>query len=400
MATSPRRSVPRERRSVPRAPAEIENSPGPSTAPSTTESQLVALLTDARREADALRRELSDERKKTDTYHRQLQALSNKSPNQEVRVLEERLARAEAALEDAESRSRFVERHWLQVERYLTMMQHQAADSRASFTRLMEQGEGILVPPNGSPPTQREIPPRLHNSSSGPGHYDPSQSNHRRRSSSTTISPRSPVYVRSAPLIPPRRHPSPPPRSPVGADEGRWHNIERGDRSPPYKRQHVWRSDDSRPQYSRAPSSPSLHRAPASPPAPTREPDPRYPSREYRPPPPPLPRVHTPPPPQPYQPSEALRSYDARNPPLQFIPHRHPPVPPRPISPPVPQPPPRTGSAADASHQYQHRFHLNAGSSGNAPRRPVRPGAYETMVFALDESSDPPPLTQGRREEY
>ncbi|KAJ7852791.1 hypothetical protein B0H14DRAFT_3865975 [Mycena olivaceomarginata] len=383
----PSRPAAQEQGGVPSVAAEIETPPGASSAPS-TESQLVALLSESRREAQSLRQELELVRRKADADHRQLQALSRKSPDHEVRVFQERLARAEAALEDAETRNRFVERNWLQVERYLIIMQNQAADSRAAFSRLMEEQDGRLVLPNESLSARgRDIPLGDYISSSRSGHHNRSHSNHRRHSPSSSRSPRSPDYIRPLPLTLPRRPPSPPLRSPLGVEDGRWHAAERGDRSPPYKRQRASGRDEFQPGSSRSPS-PLRHRnAHPSPPPPAaarNRHDPeraRHPSREHMPPPSAPPRTE----PIRYRPSETLRAYDARNPPLQFIPHRHPPVPPRPLTPPAPPQARLSGVADTPAHQYQHRFHLNAGVHG--PRRPVRPGAYETVVFALDSDA-------------
>ncbi|KAJ7871030.1 hypothetical protein B0H13DRAFT_2555750 [Mycena leptocephala] len=375
------------RQSVPTAAAEIEITTGTSSAPSTTESQLVAMLSESRREAESLRQELVAVRKKADADHRRLQALSIKSPDHQIRIFQERLARAEAALEEAETRSRFVERNWLQVERYLTAMQNQAADSRAAFSRLMDDIDGRLVLPSESPPARRrDIPLREFISSSGPGHRSTSNSHlHHDSSSASSHSPRSQDYIRPLPLVTPRRRPSSPLRSPSGIEDERWHVDEQSDRSPPYKRRRgsglggepgmgfrqrlLTPSSSSR----TPPPLPRIHNA-------DRE---RHPSREHMPPPPALPSTDSH---RPYRPSETLRTYDARNPPLQFIQHRHPPAPPRPPTPPSP---PRARNAADPQHQYQHRFHLSTGSHG--PRRPVRPGAYETVVFALDSDTS----TQG-----
>ncbi|KAJ6468237.1 hypothetical protein C8R45DRAFT_1017993 [Mycena sanguinolenta] len=377
-----------ESRSMPNATTEIEITSGPSRLPPTTDTQLVVLLSESRLEAISLRRELAALRKKSDEDQRRLRNLSVKSPDPQVRVFQDRLARAEAALEDAEARNRFVERNWLQVERYLMIIQQQAADSRVAFSRLMEENDGRLVLPNDSQSIRRrDIPLGDYVSSSGSA-YRPSNL-HRNL-------PSSPEFMRPPPLTTPRRPLSPPSRSPSGVEGGqRWHADDRGDRSPPHKKLRVsGRSGEFRPRSSRSPPPPP--RSPVYPShsatsAPRHKPDPervRYPSREYMPPPPAPPR------PDPYRPSETLRTYDARNPPLQFIPHRHPPVPPRPPTPPAPPPPAQTFDAG-GPHQYQHRFPLNRGVFG--PRRLLRPGAYETMVFALD--SDAPPQEVGRAEE-
>ncbi|KAF8206907.1 hypothetical protein K438DRAFT_2013510 [Mycena galopus ATCC 62051] len=201
----------REQGSVPKAAAEIEITSGSSNVPSTTE--LLVQLSESRREAELLRRELADARKKADEDQRRLQALSRKSPDPQVRIFQERLARAEAALEDAETRNRFVERNWLQVERYLIIIQQQAADSRVAFSRLMEQNDGRLVLPTESHSTRRrDIPLGEYISSSGSGQHTQSRSTvHRDLPSTSSHCPRSPEYVRPPlPLITPRRPPSPP----------------------------------------------------------------------------------------------------------------------------------------------------------------------------------------------
>ncbi|KAJ7607594.1 hypothetical protein DFH06DRAFT_1309491 [Mycena polygramma] len=194
--------------------AEIENTTGNSAAaappprPSTTESQLVDLLSQSRREAAELRQELAAVRRKADADHRRLQALSGSinSPDHQVRVFQERLAHAEAALAEAEARSRFVEQNWLQVERYLSAVQRQAADSRAAFTRIMEQGDvdgRLVLPGDSSPPaTRREVPLRDYIASSGFRHHAASHSHHHH--TPRDLSPTSPYSPRRRDDVPPR----------------------------------------------------------------------------------------------------------------------------------------------------------------------------------------------------
>ncbi|KAJ6471812.1 hypothetical protein C8R47DRAFT_744051 [Mycena vitilis] len=193
--------------------AEIENTAGnsappPPPRPSTTESQLVDLLSQSRREATELRQELAAVRRKADADHRRLQALSGSinSPDHQVRVFQERLAHAEAALAEAEARSRFVEQNWLQVERYLSGVQRQAADSRAAFTRIMEQGDvdgRLVLPRDSSPPAaRREVPLRDYIASSGSGHHAASHSHHHH--TPRDLSPASPHSPRRRDDVPPR----------------------------------------------------------------------------------------------------------------------------------------------------------------------------------------------------
>ncbi|KAJ6523830.1 hypothetical protein B0H19DRAFT_1200939 [Mycena capillaripes] len=399
--------------------------PARSTSPAVTESQLVLLLSESRREADALRHELAAVRKKADADHRRLQTLTNSNTNTntikssatdhaahpQIRAYQERLARAEAALAEAEARSRFVEQNWLQVERYLSAVQRQAADARAAFARLVQQDDGgrLVLPRNDTndEPSARRLPLREYISSSGSGHYAASASTfhqyqyhpHRAESSVLPMSPsfprmRSPEhYIR--PL--PRRRPSSPLRSPsaVGDTRERWHAEDRYSRSPSplHKRQRTSGSGSGSGSGRgvRSPSPPPhgarMRPGASSPPLARKH---EVPPRQHSMPPPSPPPAH-----RPYLPSETLRTYDARNPPLQFIQHRHPTPPPR--APPLqeiersgPTAPPASassgaGTEGDAKpHQYQHRFHLT-GAATHGQRRLVRPGAYETVVFALDE---------------
>ncbi|KAJ7082651.1 hypothetical protein B0H15DRAFT_436110 [Mycena belliarum] len=379
--------------------AETEVSTGPSSAAAvSTEGQLVVLLAASRREAAALRDELAAVRKKADADNRRLESLlqssSNpirpKSPDVQIRAYQERLAHAEAALDEAVTRSRIVESNWLQVDRYLAAIQRQAADSRTAFSRIIAQNDGQLVLPDQSLPVlRREIPLRDYISSGGSGEHAPSSSHLPPRES--PYSPR--ATIRPPPLLTPRAAPS---RSPPDTrrvepwdDDG-----DDAESPPPFKRlRPSGRLHELERAYrSRSPrgASPPVRRRPPVAPLLPRPRDPdraRHPSREYMPPPlsPPRARTQGPrlpdpyahlPPPLPLRDAQIAREYDARNPPLQIIQHAHPPPPP-----PPPAPPP----AADALHQYQHRFHLGAGAY--LPRRLMRPGAYETVVFALDSGA-------------
>ncbi|KAJ7673601.1 hypothetical protein B0H17DRAFT_168789 [Mycena rosella] len=390
--------------------AESENTTETSTT-STTEAQLVVLLSESRREAESLRQELAAVRRKADADHRRLQSLlessSNpKSPEIQVHAFQERIARAEAALDEAETRSRIVESNWVQVDRYLSAIQRQAADSRTAFSRIIAQNDGQLVLPNQSlPALRREIPLRDYISSSGSAEHTASSSDRLRRHSSSTSfhSPRE--HVRSLPLLIPRGRPSSPFRSPSELERAeRWDGGEEDTGGPPpYKRQRASASGRShdpervfRPRSPRGPSPPPQRRpsvvTSSSPPIPRkRDADRgRHPSREHMPPPPSPSPAHRPPrplehrTPGPYREATIARAYDARNPPLQIIQHQHPsPPPPAPL----PPPPPPAPSPGGVPHQYQHRFHLGAGAY--PARRLVRPGAYETVVFALDSGTQP-----------
>ncbi|KAJ6611928.1 hypothetical protein B0H10DRAFT_338684 [Mycena sp. CBHHK59/15] len=151
----------------------------PTAATSSTETQLVILLSESRREAESLREELAAVRKKADSDQRLLNSFLDSSgqlrqsdipfpASPDLHFFHERLAVAEAALEEAEAQNRIVAANWLQVDRYLSAVQHQAADSRAAFSRILEQDDGLLVLPQQSLPAMgREIPLKEYLSGSG-----------------------------------------------------------------------------------------------------------------------------------------------------------------------------------------------------------------------------------------
>ncbi|KAJ7812705.1 hypothetical protein B0H14DRAFT_2856107 [Mycena olivaceomarginata] len=305
---------------------------GASSAPS-TESQLVALLSESRREAQSLRQERELVRRKADADHRQLQALSRKSPDQRS----SRIPGASCA-------------NWLQVERYLIIMQNQAADSRAAFSRLMEEQDGRLL--EGATSLWGTII-----SSSRSGHHNRSHSNHRRHSPSSLALPSEPRLYSPVAVDSTASSPSPPVRSPLGVEDGRWHAAEREQRASG--------RDEFQPGSSRSPSPLRPATRHPSPPPPAAARNRHDPERARHPDAARLRCTESPAPIYPAPaPAGAAASPHARPAPLQA----------------------RLSGVADApAHQYQHRFHLNAGVHG--PRRPVRPGAYETVVFALDSDA-------------
>ncbi|KAJ7052091.1 hypothetical protein C8F01DRAFT_1262306 [Mycena amicta] len=143
------------------AELQLQN-PGPSVPPPaetiTENSRLAAQLAESRHEAETLRRELEALRKKAD----RLQALLDSAPpppppghgdserdSERERAYHDRLARAEAALQDAERSRRLVETHWMHAERYLAVIQAQAAQSRAAFGRFLETTTAPFVPRQG-----------------------------------------------------------------------------------------------------------------------------------------------------------------------------------------------------------------------------------------------------------
>ncbi|KAJ7732340.1 hypothetical protein DFH07DRAFT_1065583 [Mycena maculata] len=416
---------PRRPASKSSAAAETEITTGSPSTVSTTESQLIELLSESRREADSLRRELAAVQKKADADHRRLQSLllessSNKSADIQVREFKERITHAEAALYEAEKRSRIVESNWLEVDRYLGAVQEHAFTTRKAFSSLLEGNDRHFGLPVSSPPVLRhERLPRERILTPATRSPPSSRSRHRRHDSSPPhTSPRDQDYIRPLPLLAPRRVPSSRRRSP--SDDG-WDGYEEGhDGAPPYKRHRaeiLYRphvrcylsfpstsqiDPAAHPQSPRARSPPHHRRSSTAATSPTAitvkyESDrSRHPSREYMPPPPLLPHPHPharhdDDPRAPYQhprhPPDAALTYDydrdPRHPPLQIIQHPHPPFPPQ-LSPPPRDsdaPPPRDGPH---QFQHQHRFHLG---TGGGTRRLVRPGAYETVVFALDEEA-------------
>ncbi|KAJ7108946.1 hypothetical protein C8R43DRAFT_1043594 [Mycena crocata] len=392
--------------SMPTPTAEKEITTGTSNAASATESELVHLLSQSRREADSLRQELAAVRKKADADHRRLQSFieapsnsaSVKSAEIQVRAFQERLAHAEAALEDAETRSGMLERNWLQLDNYLSVVQHQASASRAAFSRIMEQSHGTLTLSTESlPAMRREIPSGDYFSSrNSMDRSMPTFTHPRHHSLSPSSSLRGQDLIRPPPLLLPR-HAEPsrlPPLSDI--DDERWRGRESLDAPPPYKRQRGSRRESEASVIFRPPSprsySPPVHRRPssaASPSHPSTLPIPRkrsrsrHPSREYMPPPPapPVPRLRHETDSRPVHHVSDFGRIPVPVPPLQIIQHRHP-TPPALPPPPPPPPPPPVPESGDVPHQYQHRFHLGTGTY--VPRRLVRPGAYETVVFALD----------------
>ncbi|KAJ7053551.1 hypothetical protein C8F01DRAFT_1329865 [Mycena amicta] len=147
------------------AELQLQN-PGPSVPPPaetiTENSRLAAQLAESRHEAETLRRELEALRKKAD----RLQALLDSAPppphddSERERAYHDRLARAEAALQDAERSRRLVETHWMHAERYLAVIQAQAAQSRAAFGRFLETTTAPFVPRQGGSSSRSEYAPR------------------------------------------------------------------------------------------------------------------------------------------------------------------------------------------------------------------------------------------------
>ncbi|KAJ6617289.1 hypothetical protein B0H10DRAFT_2218772 [Mycena sp. CBHHK59/15] len=397
----------------------------PTAATSSTETQLVILLSESRREAESLREELAAVRKKADSDQRLLNSFLDSSgqlrqsdipfpASPDLHFFHERLAVAEAALEEAEAQNRIVAANWLQVDRYLSAVQHQAADSRAAFSRILEQDDGLLVLPQQSLPAMgREIPLKEYLSGSGSKPFV--KPSHRSRPDpASTRSQRIHDLVRAPPLLT-HPHPTSPPtrfRSSQNGDH-RQDSVDFSVDPPPYKRSKISRRESELEKVSESQSLRDIRAHPAQ--SISRSSGgtsshmqihnidhQRIPQRLI---PPQLlssgrPRRQTPPPADrprrdasrsPHS-SGTVRIHDITNsnPPIQIIQHRHPAPPPRPAPPQAPQLIEET--PAERPHQFQHRFPVaNAGNSlgrGYNPRHHVRPGAYETMVFALEPTAE------------
>jgi hypothetical protein len=121
---------------------------------------LLILLLESQREAESLRKELEVVQKKADAHEKLFEAFLHPSNPAHiaatvvanVRILQERLIRAEVALEHAEAKSRFVVNNWLQVDKYFATIEKHARDSRAAFSRILTEDDGRLVLPHESNP--------------------------------------------------------------------------------------------------------------------------------------------------------------------------------------------------------------------------------------------------------
>ncbi|CAK5268945.1 unnamed protein product [Mycena citricolor] len=391
----------------------------PRDAPSATRPPpLTTQAAEIRRPLDG-----DDRREATQAMRRELQAAQDEARQLRMlleqaaegkRAVDERLARAEAelretraALRTTDQRTRdgqeVVGHRWNQLERHISALQQQAADARRNFSRVVQEGAGpapVTLPPvseiSRAPPL-----PRLHPHhdilTREPPVLEPSQiplpprevdhlrrlTGPPRRSSSAPFVLTEAERVETEPPAKRRRRESPQsfpsfPRRPSTA--GSSSAFTRQPRHPDTHHQSHTRSLS--PEYQRRHSSPLRERLPA----------PASPHALYD------PRTGTATNYHPYHPHPGGGSYPASAygpPPLQIIQHRHPTPPPPPPPPPLPPSVP-TGDP-DAPYQYQHRFQLG---TQVAPRRNVRPGAYETVVFALEPEGGGGAPTGGRMGGY
>ena len=180
-------------------PPEVLDSPRPlPSSPPTSNTQLAALLSDAFRDLDTLRRDLAISKKRADKAERLIQTLTSdptgSPPNgnpqdqqqkhaQTVKRLiedyEDRIAQAEIAREDAEARRRVAQDNWEQIERYLSLLESRAKDARIAFARASEGSVASLVLP--------PLPPHI---GAGGASYPPSSSS----------------QVMAPPTVPSRQH--------------------------------------------------------------------------------------------------------------------------------------------------------------------------------------------------
>ncbi|KAF8622427.1 hypothetical protein AX15_007011 [Amanita polypyramis BW_CC] len=191
----------------------IPASPLPAPAPSpaslahSSNAQLAALLADALKETESLRRELALTKKRADDVERRYHALSSisdsKGPladaSRAIQEFEQRALDAEAARDDSDSRRRLVVDTWHQLDRYLQTVEMRAADARAGFAKIVAEGGGHLVfnaipLPGGGPvqipyPPLGAMPPPNHARAPYPATGRPSPLGHRSAQSQSSFPP-------------------------------------------------------------------------------------------------------------------------------------------------------------------------------------------------------------------
>lgn len=232
------------------------DSSSPNSIPSpasVSNTQLAALLADAYRDNDLLRKELSTTRKRAEKAERIIQvinsdrlpspptagqAATNGSPAtpappdslqlqqkhaETVRKLiddyDDQLRNAHAARDDAESRRRVLYDGWDQIERYLADLELRAKDARSSLSRLaagaVPSSALSLLPPFPSPVTLLSAstsspssanPTQYPSATMGPPGAVPPHRSSRHSSSRTAIFPVLPPHPN--PNLPATSHPS------------------------------------------------------------------------------------------------------------------------------------------------------------------------------------------------
>ncbi|KAF7298597.1 hypothetical protein MIND_00806700 [Mycena indigotica] len=427
---SPSSSRKRQKRSPSRgvsAEPALANPPPPAVTVqpvSENEYRLAAQLADSRREAEALRRELDAVRKKAD----RLQALvhSPQSSHSNEAAYRERLARAEAALQEAERKRRHVETHWIHAERNLSVIHAQAAQSRATFGQFLEEmTTGIDPRPLSSGVSQR-FPPSRPSSAAGyvATHHqrglsdeeeNQDQSRYKRQRSASHHETRRRSPPPPLPTLPPFRHLQRPPGPPMPFPSPplATHYIPPQETIPPIRSPSSTRSSHT---YPSRPSLPQIY-SPVEPEAGTsrrsRTPTqsasfPRHSSQS--------PTNSRYPPIRPALPPTTIPIPPAASE-LQIIHDRSPPPPPPIMRPSSPygqldsQTVPHTTAGVPASGNYQHRFQAQvpigsaygrresgepgfggyyARGEGGPGRKPtVKLGTYETVIFSLGDEQVP-----------
>lgn len=136
-------------------------------------AQLAEMLSASFREVDSLRRELTSMRKRAERAENIVSAIQSGSdgsgsasqqqqqqqmPEAAVRAImdcEHRIQLAEQARDEAEARRRVLMEAWVELDRYLGVIEIRAADARAGYTRIVAEGGGQLVVANIPLPGQQ-----------------------------------------------------------------------------------------------------------------------------------------------------------------------------------------------------------------------------------------------------
>ena len=253
-------------------PPDLLDSPRPlPSSPPTSNTQLAALLSDAFRDIDALRRDLAIAKKRAEKAERLIQTLTSdpsaSPPNQDqqqkhaqtvkrlIDDYEDRLAQVEMAREEADTRRRLAQDSWEQIERYLSLVESRAKDARIAFTRISEGGSlGPLVLPL--------LPPHIGAGGGSLSTYPPS-------SSSQIMAPptvpsrqhsRHQQSSRAFPTLPPHPNPNPDHLSPnAGSRRPRTPSMDGlyTNAQPPPKRSRA-NTDEQRPREPRSSYSESV----------------------------------------------------------------------------------------------------------------------------------------------
>lgn len=168
----------------PRSPPTTVSIIAPNGLP--TDSELANLLSKTYREVESLKRDLSTTRKRAERAERLVHSLTEilpesaspggssngpPNPNDAVRLIlqhDDRAYRAEVARDEAEARRRVLTESWMELDRYLAVVEHRAVDARAGFHRIVSEGGGQLIltniplPGQPSHPTGPFVPPSSH----------------------------------------------------------------------------------------------------------------------------------------------------------------------------------------------------------------------------------------------